>query len=83
METGFIIATVALIAVVIFFAVVTLVGNKKTTKTRKYNGVLNVYHDNQSDDPRLLLTDLDSIEDIVSRKQVIFNVNVIKQNSQE
>ena len=80
METGFI-ALIVLTAI-ICTAVGVLIG-RSTTKPRGPQGIINVDCDDQGKGPELFLALTVPIADVVSRKRVIFDVNVIRHNSQK
>lgn len=75
METGFI----ALVAIVAF--VCTLIGSitgKRSARTDEIHGCIYVYQDDTGTAPSLLLEYNTSIENIASRKQVVFDVKIVK-----
>jgi len=53
------------------------------TKRLKTQGTIYAYYGDQGDKPSLLLEYNVPIEDIASRKRVLFNVSVICRNSQK
>lgn len=81
MEAGIVIMAIVLIvaAAGLYFAVKS--GGKK--KQKELHGMLNVVYDEFNENPQLMLALYDPVEDIVGRKQVLFEVNVIRQNSQK
>lgn len=72
METGFV---VLLLLVVLAIGVCTWRARKKSDRVQ---GVIYVYYNGQENDPSLLLEYSVPITDIVSRRQVTFDVNVIQ-----
>lgn len=78
MESGFIvlIAVALLLGVVIGMSIARVL--KKPAETK---GVIYVYYSEHEDKPSLLLEYGASIDDIASQKQVMFDVDVIRQNS--
>lgn len=54
------------------------------TKTRQdTQGMLNIVYDENSKNPQLVLALYDQVEDVATQKQVLFDVNIIKQNSRK
>ena len=80
MEAGFI-ALVILVAV-ICFAVGIHIG-KRSAKHQEVQGVLNIDCGESDASPYLFLQLEVPIEDIVNRKQALFDVNVFRSNSQK
>lgn len=74
MEAGIIVAIV--IAVAVGLVIGMCIERSKTNKVES-QGIIYVYCGNQGDMPSLLLEYGVPIDDIVSRKRVIFDVNVI------
>ncbi len=76
METGLMIAAMVLVAI-IFTAVGIHIG--KTKVTRQYvQGILNIDTGDLKNSPGLFLSLDVPIEDVASRKQAVFTVNVIR-----
>lgn len=76
METGFIMLLVGLVAGILVGYLI----NKRSNKTQ---GVIYAYCGERDRDPSLLLEYSVPIEDITLRKRVLFDVVVVKQNSQK
>ncbi len=86
MEAGFITMAIILVvaAVAGLYVVVKkrLVGGSKT-KLKDIHGMLNIVYDESGENPQLMLALYDPVETVVGQKQVLFEVNVIRQNSQK
>ena len=80
METGFIVLAVVGMLVGI---VVGLVIGKIGQKPNRTQGVIYAYYDDDNDKPSLLLEYCVPIDDIASRKRVIFDVTVIRKDSRK
>lgn len=76
METGF-----AVLVVVLSIAVGAVIGvliERHRKRLYKTQGTIYAYYDDDNSNPSLLLEYGVPIDDIASRKQVIFNVSVIR-----
>ena len=86
MEAGFIVmAIILIVAAVAGLCVIVkkrLISGSKT-KDEGIHGMLNIVYDEFSENPQLMLALYDPIEEVVGQKQVVFEVNIIKQNSQK
>ena len=86
MEAGFIIMAIVLIVAAIaglcFVVEKRLIGGSKM-KDKDVHGMLNIVYDESSENPQLMLALYDPIEEVAGQKQVVFEVNIIKQNSQK
>ena len=69
------------VAVGILAVVYLLLG--KTHKQQDTQGMLNIVYDENDRNPQLLLALYDRVEDVASKKQVLFDVNIIRQNSRK
>lgn len=80
MESGFVIliATVALILGIVAGVMISRIKNHDNTQ-----GIIYAYCGDQDTSPSLLLEYSVPIEDITLRKRVLFDVVVVKQNSQK
>lgn len=81
METGLIVLLVILSIIV--GAVIGVLIERHRKKLYKSQGTIYAYYDDDNSNPSLLLEYGVPIDDIASRKQVIFNVSVIRYNSHE
>lgn len=82
MEAGFI-ALIVAFAVSIGIAIGRFLFKTPGNGEQKSRGVLNVNYSDLFDDPELFLVLRVPVEDIVSQKQILLDVNVIQQNSQK
>lgn len=81
MEAGFVIM-IAVFTMVI--GVLIGIAIKRTSRTKEpTQGVIYAYYHEGEDKPSLLLEGSVPVEEIASRKQVVFDVVVVKQNSQK
>ena len=55
----------------------------KTKKQQDTQGMLNIVYDENGRNPQLLLALYDQVEDVANQKQVLFDVNIIHQNSRK
>ena len=76
METGFVVLLVILSIVV--GAVIGVFIHRHRKKLYKPQGTIYAYYDDDNSNPSLLLEYGVPIDDIASRKQVVFNVSVIR-----
>lgn len=76
METGFIVL-LAILSIVIG-AVIGVLIERHRKKLYKSQGTIYAYYDDDNSNPSLLLEYGVPIDDITSRKQVVFNVSVIR-----
>ena len=76
METGFVVLLVILSIVV--GAVIGVLIERHRKKLYKSQGTIYAYYDGDNSNPSLLLEYGVPIDDIASRKQVVFNVSVIR-----
>lgn len=82
MEVGFLAALA--IALAFFIGIrVGASGNKNEVGFDEPKGILNVAYDDACAMPELFLNLQAPVDDIVSKKRVVFYVNVIRQNSQK
>lgn len=80
METGMVLLVLALI---IGLLVLGLVGYISVDKPKASQGVLNVDYSDPTDGPYMFLELKVPIADVVSKKQVIFDVNITNYLSQK
>lgn len=80
METGFIVLVI--LVAVICLAVGIHIG-KRTPKRQEVQGVLNIDRGESDTSPYLFLQLEVPIEDIINRKQALFDVIVFRSNSQK
>ena len=82
METGLII-----IAIVLVIACLVLVGylfvRKNVSPQQEPKGILHVNCQDASRNPELFLALTVPVEDVMSKKQILLDVNVIRENSQK
>lgn len=78
METGFVILAVVTL---VLCATVGILIAKLTKRPEETQGTIYAYYSDSASNPSLLLEQSVPINDIASRKQVIFDVVVIQQNS--
>ena len=81
METGLII-----LAIVVAVAIATIsytIGADRKVKTDMSKGVLHVTYANNGYEPGMFLTLDVPVEDVISQKRVVLDVNVIRENSQK
>ena len=81
METGILIVLVAII--VVETIVMGLVVYSSVTRLKKSQGKLNIDYSDPDDGPYLFLELKVPIADVVSKKQVLFDVNVTQYISQK
>ena len=74
METGFVVLLI-LAATVLGIVIGVTIGRRRIRETQ---GVIYAYYDNTGNGPSLLLDYSVPIDDIASRKQVVFDVSVIR-----
>ena len=55
----------------------------RTKTQRDTQGMLNIIYDENSQNPQLVLALYDEVEDVATQKQVLFDVNIIGQNSRK
>ena len=82
MEAGFVIMAIVLIVIAVV-GLYLFINGKLKTKPKDIHGMLNIVYDEFSKDPQLMLALYDPVEEVVGQKQVLFEVNVIRQNSQK
>lgn len=79
METGFVVLLIVAMLVGVFLGIFISRSRKTSRKTsRETQGVIYAYYDNTGNNPSLLLEYSVPIDDIASRKQVTFDVAVIR-----
>ena len=76
METGFVVLLVIL-SIIVEVAIWILI-ERHRKKIYKSQGTIYAYYDDDNSNPSLLLEYGVPIDDIASRKQVVFNVSVIR-----
>lgn len=76
METGFVVLLVILSILV--GAIIGVFIERHRKKLYKSQGTIYAYYDDDNSNPSLLLEYSVPIDDIASRKQVVFNVSVIR-----
>lgn len=76
MEVGFVIAAIVLVAIV-FTAVGIHIGKTRTNRSH-VQGILNIDIGDPENGPGLFLSLDVPIEEVASRKQAVFSVNVIR-----
>lgn len=81
METGFVVLLVILSIIV--GAIIGVLIERHRKKMHKSQGTIYAYYDDDNSNPSLLLEYGVPIDDIASRKQVVFDVSVIRHNSHE
>ena len=81
MDTGFIILLVMLGCLVVILVEMTLLKRRYINDTRYSQGSLNIDRSDSGSAPGMFLHLTIPIDDIVSRKRVVLNVNVIPDNS--
>ena len=81
METGFVVLLVIL-SIVVEVAIWILI-ERHRKKIYKSQGTIYAYYDDNNSNPSLLLDPDVPIDDIASRKQAVFSVSVIRNNSHE
>lgn len=82
MEAGLLVVAIVLFVVAIA-GLYLFVNRKARTKQKTIHGMLNIVYDEFNKDPQLMLALYDPVEEIVGQKQVLFEVNIIRQNSQK
>ena len=75
METGFISLILAVAFVCVFIGIVI---GKRSVRNDEIHGSIYVYQDDVGTAPSLFLEYNTSIENIASRKQVVFDVKIVK-----
>ena len=80
MEAGFITMAIALAicALIIVYLLSDKIRKKEVTQ-----GMLNIVYEENNRNPQLVLALYDPVEDVTARKTVLFDVNIIRQNSQK
>lgn len=56
---------------------------KKSKTQQDTQGMLNIVYDENSRNPQLVLALYDQVEDVATQKQVLFDVNIIRQDSRK
>jgi hypothetical protein len=56
---------------------------KKKTKKTEPQGMLNIIYDEFGNDPQLVLALYDQVETVAGQEQVLFDVNIIYQDSRK
>lgn len=82
METGFAILVIVLISSVLVGAYFLMTRKKKNVKTDA-KGMLNIVYDEYDENPQMALVLYDQVESVIDQEQVLFDVNVIRQNSRK
>ena len=81
MEAGFII--IAIVLCIAGAVIVALLSDRARKKQQDTQGMLNIVYDDFGGSPQLVLALYDPVETVVGQKQVLFDVNIIHQNSQK
>ena len=81
MEAGLVIM-IAVFTMVIG-VLIGMVIKRKSPTNESTQGVIYAYYDNEGNRPSLLLEQSVPIDEITSKKQALFDVVVVKQNSQK
>lgn len=74
---------VVAIGVAIGIVAVVYLSLGKTKKQQDTQGMLNIVYDENGRNPQLLLALYDQVEDVAKQKQVLFDVNIIHQDSRK
>ena len=82
MEAGLLVVAIVLILIAIV-GLYWFVNSKTRMNKKTIHGMLNIVYDEFSKDPQLMLALYDPVEEVVGQKRVLFEVNVIRQNSQK
>ena len=82
MDTGLTILAIVLVAVLAGLYLL-IWRNKSKTKLEDTQGMLNVVYDGSGNNPQLVLALYDPVETIINQKQVLFDVNIIHQDSRK
>ena len=89
MEAGFIVIVIVLIVAAVVGMCLHINrrsqvnSGKSKTQQLDIQGMLNIVYDELGRDPQLVLALYDPVENIINEKQVLFEVNIIRQNSQK
>ena len=83
METGFVVLAILLVVALIAGAGVIIWRIKAKQNDAGTYGMLNVVYDEHGSNPQLVLALYDPVEVVANKKQVLFDVNIIHQDSRK
>ena len=83
METGFIVLGIVVIVITIAGFYILVRHNDHKSRLKDTYGMLNVVYDESGGNPQLVLALYDPVEVVADQKQVLFDVNIIRQDSRK
>ena len=83
METGFVVLAILLVVALIAGAGLIIWRIKAKQNDVGTYGMLNVVYDEHGGNPQLVLALYDPVEVVANKKQVLFDVNIIHQDSRK
>lgn len=83
METGYVLLTILLVVALVAGACLFIWRFKNAQKQTDTQGMLNIVYDEFGKNPQLVLALYDQVEVVAGQKQVLFDVNIIRQDSRK